>query len=73
MIAAYCGSSKMDTYSDADTYRNQVKDLLDNKMIILSLISPGYNYRITDKGKFWLEYVLNLPYPVSEQVWRIPT
>lgn len=75
MIAAYCGNSEIDFYKDTDTYRNQVAALLNAGMLQSNTRSPagfGYKFQCTAKGKFWLDFVLNTPYPVEVKKFKIP-
>lgn len=72
MIAAYCGSPDTDHYKDTEVYRDQVESLLNDGMIKPSHNIPNYyKFAITDKGKFWLDTVLKMPYPVEIKEWRI--
>lgn len=70
MLAAYTGCEDYDvTPRYSATYKKQ-KDILINEEMIKEDISVSYEYRITEKGRFWLEYVLNFPFPT--QKWEIP-
>lgn len=71
MIAAYCGNSDADHFNNSDVYRDQVTSLLDDGMIKPNHLQ-GYKFSITDKGTFWLDTVLKMPYPVEVKEWRIP-
>jgi len=74
LMAAYTGSDEMDTFKrNTPTYQSQVMELERAGMIESSSeMPPLYTWRLTSKGKYWYEYILNVPFPVSVEEWRIP-
>ena len=41
-----------------------------NDLVKLNLLDINNGYFITDKGKVWLEHILETPMPVQEWVWE---
>lgn len=74
MISAYCGTGQFDTFPDTEIYRDQITQLLNDGMITPNLNVPAncYRYKATPKGRFWLDHVLKIPYPVMIEAWEIP-
>lgn len=54
-----------------ETYRIQCTHLLDCGMITKNW-EGNYPYKITDKGRFYLEHLLSTPFPIEEKSWVIP-
>lgn len=75
MIAAYCGCKETDNYSISETYCEQCTHLIDGGLIKPNDKSPagfGYKFAITEKGKYWLDYVLDTPWPKEIKAFEIP-
>ena len=51
-------------------YFEQAGILLNDGMIKTNCLY--FEYSITEKGKFWLDYVLSIPYPEETKEYKIP-
>lgn len=74
IMSAYCGNGIYDTYQITDTYREQCTILL-NEGIISSVLKgeeEHYKFKITEKGRFYLDSLLATPFPVEVKNWKIP-
>jgi hypothetical protein len=69
MLAAYTGFSNYNCNDKStEVYREQHLALETLGLIIYS--DPNDNFIVTEKGKFWLDAALRMPFPV--QKWEIP-
>lgn len=68
LLSCYVGNRESFDNSNRTTevYRHQFDALVADGMIIGSF-NPAV---ISEKGKFWVQHVLNVPYPT--QKWEIP-
>lgn len=74
IMSAYT-NGPYDYFPDTETYREQVTILLDEGIIEPSPVRANnnlYKYCITEKGKFYLENLLAIPFPVETKSWEIP-
>jgi len=60
--------------SGNETWIEQTQILINAKMIEpYNVHRPeDFPYRTTEKGKFWIKHILNVPFPEPKQVWEIP-
>lgn len=74
MLAAHIGNGKPDfSPSFTPTYQNQVTDLMNAGYIISNTEAPpAYGWKLTDKGRTWLNAALVTPEPIKEVKWIIP-
>ena len=65
IMSAYCGSDFCKIFPDTPTFREQEQTLINN-----DIIKPtGFrSWKITDKGKAYLDHILATPFPVSKTV-----
>jgi hypothetical protein len=58
-----------------ETWQKQFQELVEDEMIIpITMPLPDsincWPWQLSDKGKYWFNYILAIPFPVSE--WKIP-
>ena len=58
---------------ESQTNIEAVRFLEGNGLIEATLPRRGHGWEVTERGQKWLDAVLNLPLPVSKQIWEIPT
>lgn len=77
LLASYTGCKAFDHYADSKTYRDQKDELLERDYIILRFTDDRpmntdlYEFKITDKGKTWIETALATKEPVQMMRWEV--
>lgn len=65
LLAAYSGNHDfVGCDTKTDTWREQCEILINAGMIVGTSIAPRH-IGITEKGRFWLDFVLDIPYPTK--------
>lgn len=73
IMSAYCGNGMYsEGFPNTETFKKQVDILLQEEIIELNYILTNYKYKITDKGKSYLDAILSTPFPVEIKSWKIP-
>lgn len=66
MLAAYSGNSDfLGCPSTTYIWQTQCQDLFNDGMIQPNASNSPWHIKITEKGKFWLEFILAMPYPTK--------
>lgn len=71
MLAAFVGNGDYDcSPPNTRVYQNQVTDLMDIGYIMSNAAPPPhYKWKLTDKGRAWLDAALSTPEPIKETRW----
>lgn len=66
MLAAYSGNRDfLGCPNTTHIWRSQCTELMNNGMIEPNTSNLPWHLKVTEKGKFWLDFVLAMPYPIK--------
>lgn len=74
LIAADCGNEFcVGSSVGSSAYKQFINELFNLKMLEFDSKTKNIDYKLSDKGKFWLEHIKNIELPIEVRKWIIPT
>lgn len=73
MLHHYCTTSQpYDGEESATAVASTIQELVKDEMLLFSFPENTSNYKITEKGKAYVEKLMSIPLPVETTVWTFP-